>query len=88
MDRDIQADVLSPSSQFLRTGMTELGDNPELQTHSQAVLYIIAAVSPPRTSIVDDVLSIFIDACKTSESWRTRLHTLSALSSKSPCDEA
>ncbi|VDB99350.1 unnamed protein product [Peniophora sp. CBMAI 1063] len=66
-------------SQFLRTGMTELGDNPELQTHSQAVLYIIAAVAPPRTSIVDDVLSIFIDACKTSESWRTRLHTLKPL---------
>ena len=31
--------------------MSELSDNPELQTHSQAVLYILSAVSPPPESI-------------------------------------
>jgi len=31
--------------------MSELSDNPELQTHSQAVLYILSAVAPPLKSI-------------------------------------
>jgi hypothetical protein len=31
--------------------MSELSDNPELQAHSQAVLYILSAVSPPQESI-------------------------------------
>lgn len=31
--------------------MSELSDNPELQIHSQAVLYILSAVAPPPESI-------------------------------------
>jgi proteasome activator subunit 4 len=31
--------------------MSELSDNPELQSHSQAVLYILSAVAPPPESI-------------------------------------
>jgi proteasome activator subunit 4 len=31
--------------------MSELSDNPELSTHSQAVLYILSAVAPPLESI-------------------------------------
>lgn len=31
--------------------MSELSDNPELQTHSQAVLYILSAVAPPLESV-------------------------------------
>jgi hypothetical protein len=31
--------------------MSEFNDNPELQSHSQAVLYILSAVAPPPESI-------------------------------------
>jgi proteasome activator subunit 4 len=31
--------------------MSELSDDPELQTYSQAVLYILSAVAPPPESI-------------------------------------
>jgi proteasome activator subunit 4 len=31
--------------------MSELSDDPELQSHSQAVLYILSAVAPPPESI-------------------------------------
>jgi hypothetical protein len=45
--------------------MSELSDNPELQAHSQAVLYILSAVSPPQESI--EAISInFVDAISSS----------------------
>jgi hypothetical protein len=45
--------------------MSELSDNPELQSHSQAVLYILSAVSPPRESI--EAISVnFVNAISSS----------------------
>jgi proteasome activator subunit 4 len=52
------------SPEFLR--MTELSDNPELQTHSQAVLSIISAVTPP-DEFIDPIVAIFVDAVKSSK---------------------
>ena len=45
--------------------MSELSDNPELQSHSQAVLYILSAVSPPQESI--EAISVnFVNAISSS----------------------
>jgi proteasome activator subunit 4 len=58
--------------------MSELSDNPELQSHSQAVLYILSAVSPPQESI--EAISInFVNAISSSTSWRIRLNSLPIL---------
>jgi proteasome activator subunit 4 len=45
--------------------MSELSDNPELQTHSQAVLYIISAVAPPPESI-EAIFDSFVRAISSS----------------------
>ena len=45
--------------------MSELSDNPELQAHSQAVLYILSAVSPPQESV--EAISVnFVNAISSS----------------------
>jgi proteasome activator subunit 4 len=45
--------------------MSELSDNPELQSHSQAVLYILSAVAPPQESI--EAISVnFVNAISSS----------------------
>ncbi|KAF8274047.1 hypothetical protein EI94DRAFT_1714621 [Lactarius quietus] len=49
--------------------MSELSDNPELQSHSQAVLYILSAA-----------ISVnFVNAISSSSSWRIRLNSLPIL---------
>ncbi|KAI0034963.1 hypothetical protein K488DRAFT_83562 [Vararia minispora EC-137] len=58
--------------------MTELSDNPELQAHSQAVLNIISAVTPPH-EFIDPIVAIFVNAVKSSKSWRIRLHAMQPL---------
>ncbi|KAF9015006.1 hypothetical protein BDQ17DRAFT_1418131 [Cyathus striatus] len=58
--------------------MTELSDNPELQSYSTAVLYIISAVIPP-VEYFEVILKNFADAIKSSKSWRIRLNALPAL---------
>ena len=45
--------------------MSELSDNPELQTHSQAVLYILSAVAPPLESI-EAIGDSFVQAISSS----------------------
>lgn len=45
--------------------MSELSDNPELQTHSQTVLYTLSAVAPPPESIEATVDS-FVQAISSS----------------------
>jgi proteasome activator subunit 4 len=45
--------------------MSEFSDNPELQTHSQAVLYIISAVVPPPESI-EATCDSFVQAISSS----------------------
>ncbi|KAH9081608.1 hypothetical protein EDB83DRAFT_2512470 [Lactarius deliciosus] len=58
--------------------MSELSDNPELQSHSQAVLYILSAVTPPLESI--EAISVnFVNAISSSTSWRIRLNSLPIL---------
>jgi proteasome activator subunit 4 len=51
--------------------MTELNDNPELQTHSQAVLYIISAVTPP-SEYIDPIVTAFVDTIKSSKVMKSR----------------
>ena len=48
--------------------MSELSDDPELQSHSQAVLYILSAVAPPPESIEAIGVS-FIGAISSSTVW-------------------
>ena len=48
--------------------MSELSDNPELQTHSQAVLYILSAVAPPSEAI-EAIGDSFVRAIDSSEVW-------------------
>ncbi|KAH9964279.1 hypothetical protein BC827DRAFT_1190239 [Russula dissimulans] len=58
--------------------MSELSDDPELQSHSQAVLYILSAVAPPPESI--EAIGVgFISAISSSTSWRIRLNSLPTL---------
>jgi len=45
--------------------MSELSDDPELQSHSQAVLYILSAVAPPPESI-EAICVGFINAISSS----------------------
>jgi hypothetical protein len=45
--------------------MSELSDDPELQSHSQAVLYILSAVAPPPESI-EAIGSSFVSAIGSS----------------------
>ncbi|KAI0067754.1 hypothetical protein BV25DRAFT_1834775 [Artomyces pyxidatus] len=58
--------------------MSELSDNPELQAHSQAVLYILSAVAPPPESI-EAITATFVEAIKSSVSWRIRLNAIPTL---------
>lgn len=47
--------------------MSELGDDIELQTHSRAVLYILAAVAPPRAQeTTQTIMTAFVDAIKSA----------------------
>ena len=45
--------------------MSELSDDPELQSHSQAVLYILSAVAPPPES-VEAIGTRFVSAISSS----------------------
>lgn len=45
--------------------MSELSDDPELQSHSQAVLYILSAVAPPPESI-EAIGTSFVSAISSS----------------------
>jgi len=58
--------------------MSELSDDPELQSHSQAVLYILSAVAPPPESI-EAIGTSFVSAISSSTSWRIRLNSLPTL---------
>ena len=48
--------------------MSELSDDPELQSHSQAVLYILSAVAPPPDAI-EAIGSSFVSAIGSSTVW-------------------
>ncbi|KAF4572630.1 hypothetical protein EYR36_007140 [Pleurotus pulmonarius] len=58
--------------------MAELSDSPDLQRYSTAVLYVISAITPP-SEYVEVILTDFVDAIKSSASWRIRLHALPAM---------
>lgn len=45
--------------------MSELSDSSELQTHSQAVMYILSAVVPP-PGLVNSIVTSFVDAIKSA----------------------
>jgi len=55
--------------------MSELNDSSELQMYATAVLYVLSAVTPPR-EYVEVILSHFVQAIKSSTSWRIRLNAL------------
>ncbi|KAJ6627278.1 hypothetical protein B0H10DRAFT_1780024 [Mycena sp. CBHHK59/15] len=58
--------------------MSELNDSSDLQIYSSAVLYVLSAVTAPDI-YVQDILANFVNAIKSSTSWRIRLHALPAL---------
>ncbi|KAJ6519492.1 hypothetical protein C8R45DRAFT_852433 [Mycena sanguinolenta] len=58
--------------------MSELNDSSDLQVYSSAVLYVLSAVTLPDV-YVQDILENFVQAIKSSTSWRIRLHALPAL---------
>ncbi|KAJ3576133.1 hypothetical protein NP233_g629 [Leucocoprinus birnbaumii] len=49
--------------------MSELNDSSDLHTYSTAVLYILSAVSPP-IEYVEAILSHFVTAIKSTNSWQ------------------
>ncbi|KAJ7071512.1 hypothetical protein C8F01DRAFT_1110832 [Mycena amicta] len=57
--------------------MSELNDSSDLQVYSSAVLYVLSAVAVPDV-YVPSILENFVDAIKSSTSWRIRLHALPA----------
>lgn len=58
--------------------MSELNDSSELQTYSSAVLYVLSAVTPP-AEYIELIADYFIDAVRSSTSWRIRLNALPTL---------
>ncbi|KAL4243149.1 BLM10 family protein [Abortiporus biennis] len=58
--------------------MSELNDSSELQRYSSAVLYVLSAVTPP-TEYVEVIADHFIEAIKSSDSWRIRVNALPTL---------
>ncbi|KAH9922007.1 ARM repeat-containing protein [Epithele typhae] len=58
--------------------MSELNDSSELQTYSSAVLYVLSAVTPP-PEYVGVIADNFINAIKSSISWRIRVNALPTL---------
>lgn len=58
--------------------MAELNDSSELQIYASAVLYVLSAVTPPH-EYVEDILNHFVNAIKSSTSWRIRLNALPTL---------
>ncbi|KAJ7630604.1 hypothetical protein FB45DRAFT_746590 [Roridomyces roridus] len=58
--------------------MSELNDSSDLQVYSSAVLYVLSAVQVPDI-YVGEILMNFVNAIKSSTSWRIRLHALPAL---------
>ncbi|KAH9937428.1 ARM repeat-containing protein [Fomitopsis serialis] len=58
--------------------MSELNDNSELQKYSSAVLYVLSAVDPPQ-EYVGVIAENFLQAIKSSSSWRIRLKALPTL---------
>ncbi|KAF7320019.1 hypothetical protein MKEN_00785900 [Mycena kentingensis (nom. inval.)] len=58
--------------------MSELNDSSDLQIYSSAVLYVLSAVAVPEV-YVSSILENFVNAIKSSSSWRIRLHALPAL---------
>jgi len=58
--------------------MSELNDSSELQIYASAVLYVLSAVTPPH-EYVEDILNHFVNAIKSSTSWRVRLNALPTL---------
>ncbi|KAI0757312.1 ARM repeat-containing protein [Daedaleopsis nitida] len=58
--------------------MSELNDSSELQTYSSAVLYVLSAVTPP-PEYIEVIADNFINAIKSSTSWRIRVNALPTL---------
>ncbi|OBZ79732.1 Proteasome activator complex subunit 4A [Grifola frondosa] len=58
--------------------MSELNDSSELQKYSSAVLYVLSAVTPP-SEYIEIIADNFIDAIKSSTSWRIRVNVLPTL---------
>ncbi|KAH8100456.1 ARM repeat-containing protein [Cristinia sonorae] len=58
--------------------MSELNDSAELQKYSSAVLYVLSAVAPP-ADYIEVIADNFIDAIKSSGSWRIRVNALPTL---------
>ncbi|KZW02117.1 ARM repeat-containing protein [Exidia glandulosa HHB12029] len=58
--------------------MSELNDSSELQTYSSAVLYVLSAVTPP-VEYIELIADHFVDAVRSSTSWRIRLNALPTL---------
>ncbi|OCH96671.1 ARM repeat-containing protein [Obba rivulosa] len=58
--------------------MSELNDSSELQTYSSGVLYVLSAVNPV-PEYVETIADNFIDAIKSSSSWRIRVKALPTL---------
>ncbi|KAI0823074.1 ARM repeat-containing protein [Trametes gibbosa] len=58
--------------------MSELNDSSELQTYSSAVLYVLSAVTPP-PEFIEVIADNFINAIKSSISWRIRVNALPTL---------
>ncbi|EMD41612.1 hypothetical protein CERSUDRAFT_110183 [Gelatoporia subvermispora B] len=58
--------------------MSELNDSTELQTYSSGVLYVLSAVNPI-PGYVEVIADNFIDAIKSSTSWRIRVKALPTL---------
>ncbi|KAL1951786.1 hypothetical protein VTO73DRAFT_935 [Trametes versicolor] len=58
--------------------MSELNDSSELQTYSSAVLYVLSAVTPP-PEFIEVIADNFINAIKSSTSWRIRVNALPTL---------
>ncbi|TFY56124.1 hypothetical protein EVJ58_g7830 [Rhodofomes roseus] len=58
--------------------MSELNDNSELQKYSSAVLYVLSAVDPPE-EYAGAIAESFLEAIKSSSSWRIRLKALPTL---------
>jgi len=58
--------------------MSELQDSAEVQQYSSGVLYIMAAINPP-AYLIEPLTELFLEAVKTSPSWRVRRKAIPVL---------
>ncbi|KAG8770133.1 hypothetical protein FRC12_004487 [Ceratobasidium sp. 428] len=58
--------------------MSNLNDSSELMTYSNAVLYLLSAVTPP-LEFVEPIINALIEATTSSPLWRVRLNALPIL---------